>query len=113
MARSASQSTLYQVLQSAPQQVAGKEGGGPNLHALAAWQYLVQRGYSEVTSYQPATRFWALQWIEAGWLLGVVGAAHRHHPVAGPSPGNLKTGQSAPCPRRRVSTASKDRPVRR
>ena len=67
----ASQSTLYQVLQSAPQQVAGKEGGGPNLHALAAWQYLVQRGYSEVTSYQPATRFWALQWIEAGWLLGL------------------------------------------
>jgi len=67
----ASQSALYQVLQGAPGQVAGKEGGGPNLHALAAWQYLVQHGYTEVTSYQPATRFWAFQWIEAGWLLGL------------------------------------------
>jgi ABC-type transport system involved in multi-copper enzyme maturation permease subunit len=69
--RVASQSTLYQVLQGAPAQVAGKEGGGPNLHALSAWQYLVQHGYTEVTSYQPATRFWAFQWIEAGWLLGL------------------------------------------
>ena len=41
-----SQTTLYQVLQGAPAQVAGKEGGGPNLHSLAAWQYLVKRGYS-------------------------------------------------------------------
>jgi hypothetical protein len=67
----ASQSTLYQVLQGAPAQVAGKEGGGPNLHALSAWQYLVQRGYTQVTTYQPATRFWAFQWVEAGWLLGL------------------------------------------
>ena len=66
-----SQTVLYQVLQGAPAQVAGKEGGGPNLHALVAWQYLVQHGYTEVTSYQPATRFWALQWMEAGWLLGL------------------------------------------
>jgi hypothetical protein len=67
----ASQSVLYQVLQGAPGQVAGKEGGGPNLHALAAWQYLVKHGYTQVTSYQPATRFWTFQWIEAGWLLGL------------------------------------------
>jgi len=66
-----SQTVLYQVLQGAPAQVAGKEGGGPNLHALVAWQYLVQRGYIQVTSYQPATRFWAFQWVEAGWLLGL------------------------------------------
>ena len=45
--------------------------GGPNLHSLAAWQYLVQHGYIEVTSYQPASRFWAFQWIEAGWLLAL------------------------------------------
>jgi hypothetical protein len=67
----ASQSALYQVLQGAPGQIAGKESGGPNLHALAAWQYLVQHGYTEVTSYQPAARFWEFQWIEAGWLLGL------------------------------------------
>src|SRR5271167_3399940 len=66
-----SQTVLYQVLQGAPAQVAGKEGGGPNHHALVAWQYLVQHGYTEVTSYQPATRFWAFQWIEVGWLLGL------------------------------------------
>ena len=67
----ASQKALYQVLQGAPGQVAGKEGGGANLHSLAAWQYLVQHGYTQVTSYQPATRFWAFQWIEAGWLFGL------------------------------------------
>ena len=66
-----SQTVLYQVLQGAPAQVAGKEGGGPNLHALVAWQYLVQHGYIQVTSYQPAARFWAFQWVEAGWLLGL------------------------------------------
>ena len=67
----ASQSALYQVLQGAPAQVAGKEGGGANLHSLAAWQYLIQHGYTQVTNYQPATRFWAFQWIEAGWLFGL------------------------------------------
>ena len=69
--QTASQKALYQVLGGAPAQVAGKEGGGPNLHALAAWQYLIQHGYIQVTSYQPATRFWAFQWMEAGWLLGL------------------------------------------
>jgi hypothetical protein len=66
-----SQTVLYQVLGGAPAQVAGKEGGGPNLHALIAWQYLVQHGYIQVTSYQAASRFWAFQWMEAGWLLGL------------------------------------------
>jgi DNA-binding transcriptional regulator YhcF (GntR family) len=31
-----SQTALYQVLRSAPAQVSGEEGGGPNLHALVA-----------------------------------------------------------------------------
>jgi hypothetical protein len=30
---------------------------------------LVQHGYTMWTSYQPASRFWPFQWIEAGWLL--------------------------------------------
>jgi ABC-type transport system involved in multi-copper enzyme maturation permease subunit len=63
-----SQTTLYQVLQGAPALVDGK-GGGPNLHSLAAWQYLVKHGYVQVTSYQPPSRFWLFQWIESGWLL--------------------------------------------
>jgi hypothetical protein len=33
--------------------------------------YLTQHGYTQYTSYQPASRFWTFQWIEAGWLLGL------------------------------------------
>lgn len=31
-------------------------------------QYLIQHGYTQVTSYQPDGRYWAFQWIEFGWL---------------------------------------------
>lgn len=31
--------------------------------------YLVQHGYSLLTTYQPASRFWAFQWIEGSWLI--------------------------------------------
>jgi hypothetical protein len=34
-------------------------------------QCLVQHGYTQWTSYQPATRFWAFQWIEGGWLFAL------------------------------------------
>jgi hypothetical protein len=30
---------------------------------------LIQRGYTQWTHYQPVTRFWPFQWIEAGWLV--------------------------------------------
>ncbi len=30
--------------------------------------YLLHHGYTQWTSYQPASRYWALQWIEFGWL---------------------------------------------
>jgi hypothetical protein len=33
------------------------------------YQYLLQHGYMQVTSYQPATRYWTFQWIESGWLV--------------------------------------------
>jgi len=49
----------------------GKKVGGRTCTPSLPWQYLVQHGYTQVTSYQPATQFWAFQWIEAGWLLGV------------------------------------------
>jgi hypothetical protein len=32
-------------------------------------QYLIQHGYTQLTTYQPASRFWPFQWIEGGWLL--------------------------------------------
>jgi hypothetical protein len=34
-------------------------------------QYLVQHGFTQLTTYQPASRFWTFQWIEAGWLLAL------------------------------------------
>jgi hypothetical protein len=30
--------------------------------------YLLHHGYSQWTSYQPASRYWTFQWIEFGWL---------------------------------------------
>ena len=30
--------------------------------------YLLHHGYTQWTSYQPASRYWAFQWIEFGWL---------------------------------------------
>ena len=32
-------------------------------------QCLAPHGYTQWTSYQPASRFWPFQWIEGGWLL--------------------------------------------
>lgn len=32
------------------------------------FQYLLQHGYQQVTTYQPARRYWTFQWIELGWL---------------------------------------------
>jgi hypothetical protein len=34
-------------------------------------QCLSQHGYTQWTSYQPASRFWPFQWIEGGWLLAL------------------------------------------
>jgi hypothetical protein len=63
-----SQSVLGQVLQGAPPQLAGK-GGVPK--DPSSVQYLVQHGYTLWTTYQPASRFWPSQFIEAGWLLAL------------------------------------------
>jgi ABC-2 family transporter protein len=60
-------SVLGRVLQGAPQ-LAGK-GGVPK--ALGAVQYLMQHGYTLWTTYQPASRFWPFQWIEAGGLVAL------------------------------------------
>ena len=64
--RPVSPSVLDQLLQGT--QFPGK-GGVPE--SINAWQYLVQHGYIQWTTYQPATRFWPFQWIEGGWLLAL------------------------------------------
>ncbi|HTU73084.1 MAG TPA: hypothetical protein VMG38_06155 [Trebonia sp.] len=42
-------------------------GGFPEQQALC----LAQHGYTQWTSYQPASRLWPFQWIEGGWLLAL------------------------------------------
>jgi hypothetical protein len=34
-------------------------------------QYLLQHGFTQMTVYQPASRFWTFQCIEGGWLLAL------------------------------------------
>ena len=38
---------------------------------LGILHYFTQHGYTQWTSYQPASRFWPFQWIEGGWLLAL------------------------------------------
>jgi hypothetical protein len=61
--RPVGQSAVEQLLREAP--TGNSEKGFDPTH------YLLQHGYTVVTSYQPASRFWAFQWIEAGWLLAL------------------------------------------
>ncbi|WP_426594166.1 hypothetical protein ACPPVS_01365 [Cellulomonas sp. McL0617] len=35
--------------------------------------YLLHHGYTQWTSYQPGSRYWAMQWIEFGWLAVLAG----------------------------------------
>ena len=49
--------------------VAVGPGGKPKSVGLA--QCLTPHGYTQWTSYQPASRFWPFQWIEGGWLLAL------------------------------------------
>lgn len=66
--RPASQAVIDRLLQTGGGQLAGK-GGIPQ--ASATWRYLAQHGYTQLTTYQPADRFWAFQGIETGWLLAL------------------------------------------
>ena len=45
------------------------QGQNPPFGTFA--QCLAPHGYTQWTSYQPATRFWPFQWIEGGWLLAL------------------------------------------
>jgi hypothetical protein len=43
----------------------------PGSAAANPARYLLHHGFAQLTSYQPASRFWPFQWIEGGWLLAV------------------------------------------
>jgi hypothetical protein len=51
----------------------GKVGPGGKPKAVGLAECISQHGYTQWTSYQPAGRFWAFQWIEGGWLLALAG----------------------------------------
>jgi hypothetical protein len=44
---------------------------GPGGAWRSAPAYLSHHGFTQLTSYQPASRFWPFQWIEGGWLLAL------------------------------------------
>jgi hypothetical protein len=72
--RPASLSSLNQVLR--PVGVRAATAGrfqafGSHLANLDPVQYLVRHGFTQMTSYQPASRFWTFQFIEGGWLLAL------------------------------------------
>jgi hypothetical protein len=56
---------LQQLCASSPVGPLGKPSG------VTLAQCFTQHGYTQVTSYQPASRFWEFQFIEGGWLLGM------------------------------------------
>jgi hypothetical protein len=65
----------FQTLLQLAQQPGGLKGpihhvkGGPGGGGI--FQGLLEHGYTEWTTYQPAGRFWTFQWIEGGWLLAL------------------------------------------
>ena len=70
--RPRSPAAIAQALQQGAPQLAGK-GGVPD--AIGPWRYLVRHGFVQVTTYQPAARFWPFQSIEGGWLLALSAVA--------------------------------------
>jgi hypothetical protein len=49
----------------------GPVGPGGKSKGVGLAECIAQHGYTQWTSYQPAGRFWAFQWIEGGWLLAL------------------------------------------
>ena len=58
---------------------------------VAIAECLTPHGYTQWTSYQPASRFWPFQWIEGGWLLVLSALLIAADRVAGPPPGDLRS----------------------
>lgn len=61
---------INQVLQTVgvPTYNGGTLKAGPGTNSVDPVQYLLHHGYTQLTSYQPDSRYWTFQWIEFGWL---------------------------------------------
>jgi hypothetical protein len=62
---------LRLLMQYCPHGPVGPVGPGGRPKFLALGECLSSHGYTQWTSYQPASRFWPFQWIEGGWLLAL------------------------------------------
>jgi hypothetical protein len=65
------QPPLRLLLQVCPAPPRGTRGPANFDKTLTIGQCLSRHGYTWWSSYQPASRFWPLQWIEGGWLLAL------------------------------------------
>ena len=67
-------SAINQVLQAVGVTASGPgqfQAHGSSLGSVSPMQYLVRHGFTQWTSFQPASRFWTFQFIEGGWLLAL------------------------------------------
>ncbi|HTZ30496.1 MAG TPA: hypothetical protein VMC83_41295 [Streptosporangiaceae bacterium] len=62
---------LYGLIQGAPKGPTKQVGPDSFQTVVDPFRWLTQHGYTEWTSYQPASRYWPFQWIEGGWLLAL------------------------------------------
>jgi hypothetical protein len=69
--RLVSQSAISQELRGYHHAPATQVGPNTSTTVLDPVRYLTQHGYTNWTSYQPASRFWPFQWIEGGSLLAL------------------------------------------
>ena len=65
------ENTLIGLIQGAPKGPTKQVGPNTFQTAINPFQWLAQHGYTEWTSYQPASRYWPFQFIEGGWLLAL------------------------------------------
>jgi hypothetical protein len=63
--------TLMGLIQSAPKGPTKQIGPNSFQTIVDPFRWLARQGYTEWTSYQPASRYWPFQFIEAGWLLAL------------------------------------------
>jgi len=72
-----SSSTINQILQkvgllhAGSNQSAVANGSPVPVNSTSPTQYLLHHGFTQLTIYQPASRFWPFQWIEGGWLFAL------------------------------------------
>jgi hypothetical protein len=63
--------TLIGLIQGAPKGPTKQVGPNSFQTTVDPFRWLAQHGYTEWTTYQPASRYWTFQFIEGGWLLAL------------------------------------------